>query len=141
MGGERSGERARVNLLYYALGVGVIFLTKLFVNNKNDEPVEKWKRIFEVPTDVTMLAFMMGIAGTASLDAYTRGIQAILLIIVGISIASVALYKENCSLISSKGAVTQIERSAYAAFLFIVNVALAILAVILSYEFLGANNS
>lgn len=130
-----------MNLIYYALGVGVIFLTKLLVNNKNDEPIDKWKRIFEIPTDVTMLAFMMGVAGTASLQTYTRENQVILIVIVGLSIASIAVYKENCTNISSKGGITQFTSTRSAIGWFVMNTVFCVLAVILSYNFLGANNS
>jgi len=130
-----------VNLIYYVLGVGVIFIAKLLVNNKNDEPIEKWKRIFEIPADLTMLAFMMGLAGTASLAAYTRESQAITILIVGLSVVSIAIYKENCTKVTSRGGVTQFISVRGAIGLFMLNVALSLIAVILSYSFLGANES
>lgn len=130
-----------MNLIYYIVGVGLIFFIKLFVNNKNDEAAEKFKRIFEIPADVTMLSFMMGVAGTTSIDDYGRSSQIILLLIILISVISVALYKECCYTISSKGGITQFDKPNKAIALFLINSILSLSTAFVSYNFLGANNS
>ena len=133
--------RLGVNIIYYTVGVAIIFLAKLLVNNKNDEPTDKWKRIFEVPADITMLSFMMGIAGTASVEGYDRNNQVILLIIVGLSIVSISIFKQNCRTVSAKGGITQFDGPKAAIGWFALNVAVSVGAAILSYSYLGANES
>lgn len=130
-----------MNLLFYAIGVLIIFLAKLLIHNKADEPIEKWRRFFEIPSDLSMLSFMMGIAGTASLQNYTRENQIILVILIGIGMVSIAIFKQNCGTISNKGGITQFEKPILCGFLFALNIAFSITSIFLSYRFLGANSS
>lgn len=130
-----------MNLLFYGLGVLLIFLTKLLVNNKSGEPTEGWKRVFEVPTDLTLLSFMMGIAGTASLEKYTRSTQVVMLLIIALSVLSVAIYKSNCTTVSDKGGIVQFDNAGKSAGLFVVNVIISAFCIYISYTYLGADAS
>lgn len=130
-----------MNIAFYVIGVAVIFLVKLLVNNRNDTSIDGWKRVFEIPSDITMLAFMMGIAGTASLATYSREEQIIVLIIISMAIVSVFIYKENCRGLTEQGGIVQFDRPYYCILLFCINIGIAVSCAIMSYSYLGANES
>lgn len=129
-----------MNFAFSALGVLVVFVTKLFVNNKSDDPTDKWKRIFEIPADLALLAFLLGIAGMASLDTYTKTNQIALLVIFVASVVSVALYKANAADVTSTGGVVQFSSTKKAIGIFLLNLLISVLALAVSLFYLGANS-
>jgi hypothetical protein len=84
---------------------------------------------------------MMGIAGTSTLETYSRSSQIVLLAIISLSMISVAVYKANCTTVSSIGGITQFDSSAKAVGLFLLNVVIAAASIYASYVYLGANAS
>ncbi|HYD23748.1 MAG TPA: hypothetical protein VEB68_03055 [Croceibacterium sp.] len=128
-----------VNVLFYAVGVFLILLVKLTVNNRDDLGVDRWKRYFEVPADMTMLAFMMGIAGLARLSEHTMWTSLAVLVLMGAALISTAIYKEMCSSITDLGGDVQFDSVGKTVAWWLLNTAIALSSLVASYSYLGAN--
>lgn len=127
-----------MNVAFYSLGIILILVAKIWINNRLDHDSEYWRRVFEIPSDVTFLALMMGLAGMSKIGPIELFHVLVAGALIIASMLSVVLSKKMVHQIVEVGSDVEFD-SMKVLWWWLLGAAISLASAVFAWKYLGAN--
>lgn len=120
------------------LGILLFLISKKFMLSA-DKGKALWSSYLEVPVDVNLVGFMLGIATISQLNTQTDSASITTLGLIILMQLSILIWKHSCSLITERNGRVVFTAPNKIIFYTVINIFLAALAIYLPIRMLGAS--
>ena len=126
-----------MNLALSLLGVLLFLLCKQLIY-RPDRGVAMWTRLLEVPVDLALLGFMLGVAAITQADPLPKTVPISLVTLVIFIVTSIAIWKHSCTTMSDTGGAVQFDRPVLLPFMTVVNLGIGVSSILVAVDSMGA---